>query len=64
MHDIVAKCNLSTTFCLKYQVLSNQEAADCIKDIKDARSAAKHLNEHALARGSTDDISCVVVRFQ
>ncbi|KAK6785444.1 hypothetical protein RDI58_018899 [Solanum bulbocastanum] len=43
-----------------WKVLSNQEAADCIKDIKDARSAAKHLNEHALARGSTDDISCVV----
>lgn len=47
-----------------WKVLSNQEAADCIKDIKDARSAAKHLNEHALANGSTDDISCVVVRFQ
>lgn len=47
-----------------WKVLSNQEAADCIKDIKDARSAARHLNEHALANGSTDDISSVVVRFQ
>lgn len=47
-----------------WKVLSNQEAADCIKSIKDARSAAKHLNEQALAKGSTDDISCVVVRFQ
>ncbi|KAK4342074.1 hypothetical protein RND71_037890 [Anisodus tanguticus] len=47
-----------------WKVLSNQEAADCIKNIKDARSAAKHLNEQALAKGSTDDISCVVVRFQ
>ncbi|OIT00373.1 PREDICTED: probable protein phosphatase 2C 39 isoform X2 [Nicotiana attenuata] len=47
-----------------WKVLSNQEAADCIKNIKDARSAAKHLNEHALAKGSTDDISCVIVRFQ
>ncbi|KAJ8567850.1 hypothetical protein K7X08_020572 [Anisodus acutangulus] len=47
-----------------WKVLSNQEAADCIKNIKDARSAAKHLNEQALAKGSTDDISCIVVRFQ
>ncbi|KAJ8532363.1 hypothetical protein K7X08_012286 [Anisodus acutangulus] len=47
-----------------WKVLSNQEAADCIKNIKDARSAAKHLNEQALAKGSSDDISCVVVRFQ
>ncbi|XP_059661494.1 probable protein phosphatase 2C 39 [Cornus florida] len=46
-----------------WKVLSNQEAVDCIKNVKDARSAAKHLNEEALARNSTDDISCIVVRF-
>jgi len=43
--------------------MSNQEAVDAIKDIKDARSAAKHLTEEALNRRSSDDISCVVVRF-
>lgn len=47
-----------------WKVMSNQEAADAIKHIKDARAAAKHLTEEALARGSRDDISCVVVRFQ
>ncbi|XP_059284692.1 probable protein phosphatase 2C 39 isoform X1 [Lycium ferocissimum] len=47
-----------------WKVLSNEEAAECIKNIKDARSAAKHLIEQALANGSTDDISCIVVRFQ
>ncbi|KAF5460988.1 hypothetical protein F2P56_020818 [Juglans regia] len=46
-----------------WKVMSNQEAADCIKPIKDARSAAKHLTEEALNRKSTDDISCIVVRF-
>lgn len=46
------------------QVMSNQEAVDCIRQIKDARSAAKHLTEEALNRKSTDDISCIVVRFQ
>lgn len=44
--------------------MSNQEAVDAIKDIKDARSAAKRLTEEALNRKSSDDISCVVVRFQ
>jgi protein phosphatase 1L len=43
--------------------MSNQEAVDAIKDIKDARSAAKRLTEEALNRNSSDDISCIVVRF-
>ncbi|KAL0353774.1 UNVERIFIED_CONTAM: putative protein phosphatase 2C 39 [Sesamum angustifolium] len=44
-----------------WKVMSNQEAVDCIRHIKDARKAAKHLNEEALARKSKDDISCVIV---
>ncbi|KAF2286045.1 hypothetical protein GH714_009905 [Hevea brasiliensis] len=47
-----------------WKVMSNQEAADAIKNIKDARSAAKHLAEEALNRKSKDDISCIVVKFQ
>lgn len=46
-----------------WKVMSNQDAADAIKNVKDARSAAKHLTEEALARNSSDDISCVVVKF-
>ncbi|KAL9661240.1 hypothetical protein QQ045_026062 [Rhodiola kirilowii] len=45
-------------------VMSNQEAVDSIKDIKDAKAAAKHLTEEALARNSSDDISCIVIKFQ
>ncbi|CAK7327769.1 unnamed protein product [Dovyalis caffra] len=47
-----------------WKVMSNQEAVDAIKDIKDARSAAKRLTEEALNRRSSDDISCIVVKFQ
>ncbi|XP_057809840.1 probable protein phosphatase 2C 39 isoform X2 [Salvia miltiorrhiza] len=46
-----------------WKVMSNQDAVNCIRQIKDARSAAKRLNEEALARKSTDDISSIVVRF-
>ncbi|KAM7278980.1 hypothetical protein ACFE04_006114 [Oxalis oulophora] len=46
-----------------WKVMSNQEAADAVKNIKNARSAAKHLTEEAIQRKSTDDISCIVVRF-
>ncbi|CAL5393461.1 unnamed protein product [Camellia sinensis] len=46
-----------------WQVMTNQEAVDCIKNIKDAKSAAKHLTEEALARNSSDDISCIVIRL-
>jgi len=44
--------------------MSNQEAVDSIKGIKDAKAAAKHLAEEAVARKSSDDISVVVVKFQ
>ncbi|XP_062090437.1 probable protein phosphatase 2C 39 isoform X2 [Humulus lupulus] len=46
-----------------WKVMTNQEAVDLIRHIKDARSAAKHLTEEALHRKSTDDISVVIVRF-
>lgn len=46
-----------------WKVMSNQEAADAIKSIKDPRSAARHLTDEALQRKSSDDISIVVVRF-
>lgn len=47
-----------------WKVMSNQEAVDCIKNMKDAKAAAKHLSEVAIARKSKDDISCIVVKFQ
>ncbi|KAL4273710.1 hypothetical protein GQ457_13G003630 [Hibiscus cannabinus] len=46
-----------------WKVMTNQEAVDAIRNIKDARSAAKRLTEEAVNRNSTDDISCIVVRF-
>lgn len=47
-----------------WKVMSNQEAVESIKHIKDAQAAAKHLTEAAVSRKSKDDISCIVVRFQ
>lgn len=46
-----------------WKVLSNQEAVDTIKNVKDAQAAAKRLIEEALSRKSKDDISCIVVKF-
>ncbi|XP_051125891.1 probable protein phosphatase 2C 58 isoform X2 [Andrographis paniculata] len=46
-----------------WKVMSNQEAVDSIKNIKDPESAAKHLIEMAVSRKSKDDISCIVVRI-
>ncbi|CAO2836144.1 unnamed protein product [Amaranthus hypochondriacus] len=46
-----------------WHVMSNQEAVDCVKNVKEARAAAKALIEEALRRNSTDDISVVVVNF-
>lgn len=46
-----------------WKVMSNQDAVDSVRSIKDSHAAAKHLTDEALLRKSKDDISCIVVRF-
>lgn len=47
-----------------WKVMTNQEAVDCIKEMKDAKTGAKQLTQEALNRNSSDDISCIVGKFQ
>lgn len=42
---------------------SDQEAVDLIRTIHDPQAASKQLVDHALARFSTDNLSCMVVRY-
>ncbi|KAK7260992.1 hypothetical protein RIF29_27295 [Crotalaria pallida] len=46
-----------------WDVVSNEEAVAMIKPIEDAEEAAKRLMKEAYQRGSSDNITCVVVRF-
>ncbi|KAM0722804.1 hypothetical protein Q7P37_002246 [Cladosporium fusiforme] len=46
-----------------WDVCSDQEAVDLIRNIQDPQAASKVLVDHALARFSTDNLSCMVVRF-
>ncbi|KAL3651631.1 hypothetical protein CASFOL_004633 [Castilleja foliolosa] len=46
-----------------WKVMSNQEAVDIVKKIRDPLKASKQLVLEALYRESKDDISCIVVRF-
>ncbi|KAK8076308.1 hypothetical protein PG994_003580 [Apiospora phragmitis] len=46
-----------------WDVCSDQEAVDLVRESSDPSSAAKQLVDHALARFSTDNLSCMVVRF-
>lgn len=63
-NDCCSTSDLRVSIWGGWQVMSNQEAVDCIKNVKYARSAAKHLAEEAVARRSSDDISVIVVKFQ
>ncbi|XP_069153360.1 probable protein phosphatase 2C 45 isoform X1 [Solanum lycopersicum] len=47
-----------------WNVLSNEEAVTIVQDIKDAEAASRKLIEEAYSRGSSDNITCVVVRFE
>lgn len=44
--------------------MSNQEAVDIARKVKDPHRAAKQLVAEALNKDSKDDISCIVVRFK
>ena len=46
-----------------WDVCTDQEAVDLIRSIPDPQLASKTLVEHALSRFSTDNLSCMVVRF-
>ncbi|KAL9272040.1 putative protein phosphatase 2C 58 [Drosera capensis] len=46
-----------------WKVMTNEQAVELVRPIKDPQSAAKHLTEEAVSRKSRDDISCIVVRF-
>ncbi|KAL2894083.1 putative protein phosphatase 2C 11 [Bienertia sinuspersici] len=40
------------------------EAVSLVLDIKDAEAASRRLTEEAFSRGSSDNITCLVVRFE
>jgi protein phosphatase PTC1 len=46
-----------------WDVCTDQEAVDLVRNTKDAQEASKLLVDHALSRFSTDNLSCMVVRF-
>ncbi|KUI62566.1 hypothetical protein VP1G_09681 [Cytospora mali] len=46
-----------------WDVCSDQEACDLVRNVQEPNSAAKLLVDHALARFSTDNLSCMIVRF-
>ncbi|PGH27657.1 hypothetical protein AJ80_00671 [Polytolypa hystricis UAMH7299] len=46
-----------------WDVCSDQEAVDLIRETEDPQAASKILVDHALSRFSTDNLSCMIVRF-
>ncbi|KND90740.1 Protein phosphatase 2C [Tolypocladium ophioglossoides CBS 100239] len=46
-----------------WDVCSDQEAVDLVRNNQDPIAASKLLVDHALSRFSTDNLSCMIVRF-
>ncbi|KAI1633785.1 phosphatase 2C-like domain-containing protein [Biscogniauxia mediterranea] len=46
-----------------WDVCSDQEAVDLVRNMEDPSDASKLLVNHALSRFSTDNLSCMIVRF-
>jgi hypothetical protein len=54
---------LTVSLSQLWDVCTDQEAVDLIRSQTDPQAASKTLVEHALARFSTDNLSCMVVRL-
>lgn len=46
-----------------WDVCSDQEAVDQVRNVQDPVTASKLLVDHALSRFSTDNLSCMIVRL-
>ncbi|KAL2201102.1 phosphatase 2C-like domain-containing protein [Corynascus similis CBS 632.67] len=46
-----------------WDVCSDQDAVDLVRNIQDPVAAAKLLVDHALSRFSTDNLSCMIIRL-
>jgi len=46
-----------------WDVCTDQEAVDLVRNVQEPSAAAKLLVDHALSRFSTDNLSCMIVRF-
>ncbi|KFY78202.1 hypothetical protein V499_02577 [Pseudogymnoascus sp. VKM F-103] len=46
-----------------WDVCSDQDAVDLVRNVQDPVIASKQLVDHALARFSTDNLSCMIVRL-
>ncbi|KAK3938344.1 phosphatase 2C-like domain-containing protein [Diplogelasinospora grovesii] len=46
-----------------WDVCTDQEAVDLVRNVHEPVSAAKLLVDHALSRFSTDNLSCMIIRF-
>ena len=57
------KASADIVFQQLWDVCSDQEAVDLVRNIHDPQQASKVLVDHALGRFSTDNLSCMVVRF-
>ncbi|XP_024973144.1 probable protein phosphatase 2C 11 [Cynara cardunculus var. scolymus] len=47
-----------------WNVLSNKDAVGIVQEITDAEAACRKLVQESYARGSSDNITCIVVRFE
>ncbi|KAL8225634.1 hypothetical protein R6Q57_018191 [Mikania cordata] len=47
-----------------WNVLSNKDAVGMVQEISDAEAACRKLVQESYAKGSSDNISCIVVRFE
>ncbi|KAG0161307.1 hypothetical protein PDIDSM_8841 [Penicillium digitatum] len=63
LKDLVTGHPYTTETVIQPDADDDQESVDLIRNVQDAQQASKILVDHALARFSTDNLSCMVIRL-
>ena len=61
---ITVTLQLNCSFFQLWDVISDQQSVELIREIQDAQEASTKLLKHALSHHTTDNVTIIVIRFK
>lgn len=61
---ITVTLQLNCSFSQLWDVISDQQSVELIREIQDAQEASTKLLKHALSHHTTDNVTIIVIRFK
>jgi len=61
---ITVTLQLNCSFFQLWDVISDQQSVELIREVQDAQEASTKLLKHALSHHTTDNVTIIVIRFK